>query len=33
MSNRPPDQGNTVEQISKWRDDGLVELLKTIKKL
>jgi len=33
MENRPPEQGNTVEQISKWRDDGLVELLKMIKKL
>ncbi len=33
MANRPPDQGNTVEQISEWRDDGLVELLKMIKKL
>jgi carnitine 3-dehydrogenase len=33
MANRPPDQGNTSEEIARWRDDGLIELLKIIKKL
>ena len=33
IGNRPPDQGNSAEQIAKWRDDGLVELLKMNKKL
>ncbi len=33
MANRPPDQGRTNEEIVKWRDDGLIELLKFLKKI
>jgi 3-hydroxyacyl-CoA dehydrogenase len=33
MANRPPDQGRTNEEIEKWRDDGLIEILKFLKKI
>ncbi len=33
MANRSPDQGRTTEEITRWRDDGLIEILKFMKKL
>lgn len=33
MANRSPDTGRTNEEIVRWRDDGLIELLKFLKKL
>jgi hypothetical protein len=33
IANRPPEQGRKSEEIVKWRDDGLIELLKFLKKL
>jgi 3-hydroxyacyl-CoA dehydrogenase len=33
MANRPPEQGRTNEEIAKWRDDGLIEILKFLKKI
>ena len=33
MENRPADQGRTTEEISKWRDTRLIELLKMLKKI
>ncbi|HUH65360.1 MAG TPA: 3-hydroxyacyl-CoA dehydrogenase family protein [Syntrophales bacterium] len=33
MANRSSDQGRSSEEIVKWRDDGLIEILKFLKKL
>jgi carnitine 3-dehydrogenase len=33
MANRPPEQGRTPEEIVRWRDDKLLELLKILGKL
>jgi carnitine 3-dehydrogenase len=33
MANRPPEQGITPEDIIKWRDDKLLDLLKLLGKL
>ena len=33
MANRPADQGRTTEEIAKWRDEGLIMLLKYLKKI
>lgn len=33
MAARPPDQGRTTEEITRWRDDGLIEILKLLKKI
>lgn len=33
MANRPASQGRTPEEIIRWRDDGLIELLKIHEKL
>lgn len=33
MANREPSQGVTPEEISRWRDDGLLVLLKYLGKL
>jgi 3-hydroxyacyl-CoA dehydrogenase len=33
MANRSPEQGRTNAEIVRWRDDGLVELLKFLKKI
>ena len=33
MANRLPEQGRTNEEIAKWRDDGLIEILKFLKKI
>ncbi|MGO8945565.1 MAG: 3-hydroxyacyl-CoA dehydrogenase family protein [Syntrophobacteraceae bacterium] len=33
MANRPPEQGRTNEEITRWRDDGLIEILKFLKKI
>lgn len=33
MANRPPEQGRTSEEIARWRDDGLLLLLKYHSKL
>ena len=33
IANRLPEQGRQNEEIVKWRDDGLIELLKYLKKL
>lgn len=33
IANRLPEQGRKNEEIVKWRDDGLIELLKFLKKL
>jgi 3-hydroxyacyl-CoA dehydrogenase len=33
IANCLPEQGKTNEEIVKWRDDGLIELLKYLKKL
>lgn len=33
MANRPAEQGRTTEEISRWRDDGLIEILKLLKKI
>ncbi len=33
MANRPPEQGRTNEEIARWRDDGLLEILKFLKKI
>jgi 3-hydroxyacyl-CoA dehydrogenase len=33
MANRSPGQGRTNEEIARWRDDGLIEILKFLKKL
>jgi len=33
MANRSQDTGRTNEEIIRWRDDGLIELLKFLKKL
>jgi 3-hydroxyacyl-CoA dehydrogenase len=33
MANRSPDQGRTNEEIAKWRDDGLIAILKFLKKI
>ena len=33
MANRPPEQGLTNEEIARWRDDGLIEILKFLKKI
>jgi 3-hydroxyacyl-CoA dehydrogenase len=33
MANRPPEQGRTNEEITRWRDGGLIEILKFLKKI
>jgi 3-hydroxyacyl-CoA dehydrogenase len=33
IANRAPEQGRTNEEIARWRNDGLIELLKFLKKL
>ena len=33
MANRIPEQGRTNEEIARWRDDGLIEILKFLKKI
>ena len=33
MANRLPEQGRTNEEIAGWRDDGLIEILKFLKKI
>jgi carnitine 3-dehydrogenase len=33
MAHRLPEEGRTSEEIARWRDDGLIELLKFLKKL
>ena len=33
MANRLPEQGRTNEEITRWRDDGLIEILKFLKKI
>ena len=33
MANRPPEQGRTNEEIVRLRDDGLIEILKFLKKI
>lgn len=33
MANRAADQGRTMEEIAKWRDSRLIELLKILKKI
>ncbi|HYA41608.1 MAG TPA: 3-hydroxyacyl-CoA dehydrogenase family protein [Syntrophobacteraceae bacterium] len=33
MANRPPERGRTNEEIARWRDDGLIEILKFLKKI
>ena len=33
MANRAPEQGRTNEEIARWRDDGLIEILKFLKKI
>ncbi len=33
MANRIPEQGRTNEEIAGWRDDGLIEILKFLKKI
>jgi 3-hydroxyacyl-CoA dehydrogenase len=33
MANRPPERGRTNEEIARWRDDGLIEILKFLKKV
>jgi len=33
MANRPPEQGRTNEEIARWRDGGLIEILKFLKKI
>ena len=33
MANRIPEQGRTNEEIAKWRDDGLIEILRFLKKI
>ena len=33
MANRRPEQGRTNEEIARWRDDGLIEILKFLKKI
>jgi len=33
MKNRLPEQGQTMEDIIRWRDDGLLDLLKILKKV
>lgn len=33
MANRSPEQGRTTEEITRWRDDGLIEILKLLKKI
>jgi carnitine 3-dehydrogenase len=33
MSNRSPEQGRTNEEIARWRDDGLIAILKFLKKI
>jgi len=33
MANRAPEQGRNNEEITRWRDDGLIEILKFLKKL
>lgn len=33
MAGRPPETGRTNEEIIRWRDDGLIELLKFLKKI
>ncbi len=33
MANRPPEQGRTNEEIARWGDDGLIEILEFLKKI
>lgn len=33
MANRSPDEGRTTEEIARWRDDGLIAILKVLKKV
>ena len=33
MANRSPEQGRTNEEIARWRNDGLIEILKFLKKI
>jgi 3-hydroxyacyl-CoA dehydrogenase len=33
MAHRAPEQGMTNEEIVRWRDDGLIEILRYIKKI
>jgi len=33
MANRAPEQGRNNEEIAGWRDDGLIEILKFLKKI
>ena len=33
MANRAPEQGRNNEEITRWRDDGLIEILKFLKKI
>jgi 3-hydroxyacyl-CoA dehydrogenase len=33
MASRTPEQGRTSEEIARWRDDGLIENLKFLKKI
>ena len=33
MANRLPEQGRTNEEIARWRNDGLIEILKFLKKI
>jgi hypothetical protein len=33
MANRETEQGRNSEEITRWRDDGLIEILKFLKKL
>ncbi len=33
MAHHPPEQGRTNEEIARWRDDGLIELLKFLNKI
>jgi hypothetical protein len=33
IANRAPEQGRSNEEITRWRDDGLIEILKFLKKI
>jgi 3-hydroxyacyl-CoA dehydrogenase len=33
MADRAPEQGRNNEEITRWRDDGLIEILKFLKKI
>ena len=33
MANLPPEQGRTVEEISRWRDDMLIDLLRLLNRI